>query len=137
MVLLCQSFSFACLGFRVQMWLSGEPLNCEVPLGATIGVRRSNLGHGGGWLALSSDMLFHCCVTRGSWPQWVRRLGVLIAASDTVPLECWDCSMSYDISGLEVIGGDSRTTAEPAAGTERWNCIQVLLKSLLRKILAY
>lgn len=96
-----------------------------------------NLGHSGKWLVLSSDMLFHCGVTRGSWPQWVKRPRVLVSASDMMPPECRGCSMSYDTAGLEVIGGDSRSAAEPTAGTEGWNRVHVLLKSLLRKTLAY
>lgn len=141
MVLLCQTFSFAHSGFREQMWrdaawgateLWGPPLgNCRCE------GEHHNLGHSGKWLVLLSDMLFHCGVTRGSWPQWVKRPRVLVGASDTMPPECRGCSMSYDTAGLEVIGGDSRSAAEPTAGTEGWNRVHVLLKSLLRKTLAY
>ena len=122
MVLLCQTFSFAHSGFREQMWW-GAAWGATEPWGPPLGNCRyegehHNLGHSGKWLVLSSDMLFHCGVTRGSWPQWVKRPRVLVGASDMMPPECRGCSMSYDTAGLEVIGGDSRSAAEPTAGTE-------------------
>lgn len=122
MVLLCQTFSFAHSGFREQMW-RGAAWGATEPWGPPLGNCRCegehhNLRHSGKWLVLSSDMLFHCGVTRGSWPQWVKRPRVLVSASDMMPPECRGCSMSYDTAGLEVIGGDSRSAAEPTAGTE-------------------
>jgi len=122
MVLLCQTFSFAHSGFREHVWWGAAWGDAE-PWGPPLGNCRCeeehhNLGHSGKWLVLSSDMLFHCGVTRGSWPQWVKRPRVLVGASDMMPPECRGCSMSYDTAGLEVIGGDSRSAAEPTAGTE-------------------
>lgn len=122
MVLLCQTFSFAHSGFREHVWW-GAAWGAAEPWGPPLGNCRCegehhNLRHSGKWLVLSSDMLFHCGVTRGSWPQWVKRPRVLVSASDMMPPECRGCSMSYDTAGLEVIGGDSRSAAEPTAGTE-------------------
>lgn len=120
MVLLCQTFSFAHSGFREQMW-RGAAWGATEPWGPPLGNCRCegehhNLGHSGKWLVLSSDMLFHCAVTRGSWPQWVKRPRVLVGASDMMPPECRGCSMSYDTAGLEVIGGTAEALQNQQQG---------------------